>query len=102
MSEPSPACGFRRLDAYCFRYARGKVHEVVEWTEPAQQLGVVVSHVTFTIALESAAAWVENPSFAKSFPKAKLELETLRTNPRQQTTTLVKTNNGWRPATSKR
>lgn len=83
--------------SYCFRYARAKVVEVLEWTEPAPQMGVVVSRVTFTVAPDSVASWSEHPSFVERFPEAGPDLAASRAEPPRVAATLVKTSNGWRP-----
>ncbi|MDZ4349805.1 MAG: hypothetical protein U1A22_09760 [Xanthomonadaceae bacterium] len=66
---------------------RRRVHEVVRWTEPADDDGVRYTEVTYTWTLQDAPKWVEPSHFAGV--EGAVE-------PVESSMTLVKTSDGWR------
>jgi hypothetical protein len=63
------------------------LHEVVRWTEPAQERGTTYTRVTYTWKLADLPKWVKPELFA--------EVEGMST-PVESSLALIKTSDGWR------
>jgi len=66
---------------------RRRLHEIVRWTEPAEDDGARYTEVTYTWTLQDAPKWVEPVHFAGIEGAAE---------PVKSSLTLVKTSDGWR------
>ena len=89
------------IKASCFRYADADVEEVTEWTEPAEQMGTVVSRVSFTAKVSSVPAWAQSETFAQLFPTESRLLAQAQDEPMPLTAGIVKTSNGWQPVAAR-
>lgn len=87
-----PTEGGKNLKETHLCYATRNVVNVLNFTEPAEQIGATVSRVDYSYTLQDIAPWANSPIITARYPQVTEQLakDTLKDND-----DLILTNNGW-------
>ncbi len=74
-----------------FCIANYEINEIINFSEPSQDMGYTVSQVNYTVSPVNIKDWASNPEVLAAFPRI---TEKLQKN-KKQSATLVLMNDGW-------
>ena len=82
-----------RVPYYSLCVGQLTLDEVVRWTEPAAEMGMTMSLVTYRVRFEGLPDWTRDPELVKARP----EQGKKAAEPFEMEVMLVLTSDGWRP-----